>query len=74
MTGFEWDVDKAGGANSLLKFRTATDPTAQDESRSEAIAWLDSYNRDDVRATFAVRNFIRGLNLASVGTPQSADY
>jgi len=63
LAGFEWDVDKAGGANSLLKFRTATDPSASDKSRAEAIAWLDSYNRDDVRATFAVRNYIRGLNL-----------
>lgn len=64
LAGFEWAVDKAGGANSLLKFRTATDPSASDESRAEAIAWLDSYNRDDVRATFAVRNYIRNLNLA----------
>ena len=63
LAGFVWDVDKAGGANSLLKFRTATDLTASDESRAAAIAWLDSYNRDDVRATFAVRNYIRGLNL-----------
>jgi predicted RecB family nuclease len=64
LAGFEWDVDKAGGANSLLKFRIATDPSVSDESRAEAIAWLDSYNRDDVRATFAVRNYIRNLNLA----------
>ncbi len=64
LAGFEWDVDKAGGANSLLKFRIATDPSVSDESRAEAIAWLDSYNRDDVRATFAVRNYIRTLNLA----------
>lgn len=61
LAGFEWDVDKAGGANSLLKFRIATDPSTSDESRTEAIDWLDSYNRDDVRATFAVRNYIRGL-------------
>lgn len=63
LAGFEWDVDKAGGANSLLKFRTATDSAADLNARDEAIAWLDSYNRDDVRATFAVRNYIRSLNL-----------
>jgi uncharacterized protein len=74
LAGFEWDVDKAGGANSLLKFRTATDPDADPQARDQAIAWLDSYNRDDVRATFAVRNFIRGLNLDSLGTQQSVGY
>ena len=63
LAGFEWDVDKAGGANSLLKFRTATDTNADPQARDEAIAWLDSYNRDDVRATFAVREFIRALPL-----------
>ena len=63
LAGFEWDVDKAGGANSLLKFRTASDPDADPKARGEAIAWLDSYNRDDVRATFAVREYMRGLPL-----------
>ena len=63
LAGFEWDVDKAGGANSLLKFRTATDPNAAPQARDEAIDWLDSYNRDDVRATFAVREYMRGLKL-----------
>ena len=71
LAGFEWGVDKAGGANSLLKFRTATDSAADPKARDEAIAWLDSYNRDDVRATFAVRNYIRGLNLVSKILPQS---
>ena len=63
LAGFEWGVDKAGGANSLLKFRTATDSAADPKVRDEAIAWLDSYNRDDVRATFAVRGYIRSLAL-----------
>lgn len=61
LAGFEWEVDKAGGANSLLKFRSASDPMAPAKLREEAIAWLDSYNRDDVRATFAVRAYIRGI-------------
>ena len=63
LAGFEWEVDKAGGANSLLKFRTATDESADPVAREDAIAWLDSYNRDDVRATFAVRSYIRSLVL-----------
>lgn len=60
LAGFEWEVGKAGGANSLLKYKQATNGKDQAE-RDEAIAWLDSYNRDDVRATFAVRNYIRTL-------------
>ena len=62
LPGFEWSVDKAGGANSLRKYKQATTAKSQ-EKEDEAIAWLDSYNRDDVRATFAVRNYIRGLSL-----------
>lgn len=61
LAGFEWEVDKAGGANSLLKFRSASDPLAPANVREEAVAWLDSYNRDDVRATFAVRAYIRDI-------------
>jgi uncharacterized protein len=60
---FEWSVAMAGGANSLFKYKLAIDPKADPADREEAIAWLDSYNRDDVRATFAVRNYIRKLAL-----------
>jgi len=59
--GFEWSVEMAGGASSLFKYNLAIDPKADPADREEAIAWLDSYNRDDVRATFAVRNYIRSL-------------
>jgi len=58
---FEWSVAMAGGANSLFKYKLAIDSKAKSADREEAIAWLDSYNRDDVRATFAVRNYIRSL-------------
>jgi predicted RecB family nuclease len=61
LVNFEWSVDKAGGANSLLKYRDAINPNLDQNLRDDAIAWLDSYNRDDVRATFAVRDYIRGL-------------
>jgi predicted RecB family nuclease len=60
---FEWSVAMAGGANSLFKYKLAIDSKAEPAEREEAIAWLDSYNRDDVRATFAVRNYIRKLAL-----------
>ena len=59
---FSWEVEMAGGANSLLKYKTAIDKSLDQATRDEAIQWLDSYNRDDVRATFAVRNYLRGLS------------
>ena len=61
--GFGWTVKDPGGAGSLLKYRDAINPALDQSTRDAAIAWLDSYNRDDVRATFAVRNYIRTLNL-----------
>ena len=58
---FEWSVTDPGGANSLLKYKMAIDKKASQRDREEAIAWLKSYNEDDVRATFAVRNYVRKL-------------
>ena len=37
--------------------------TKSDINSKEAIEWLRGYNLDDIRATFAVRAFIRGLAL-----------
>ena len=59
---FEWKVDMAGGANSLFKYRDAVDERSEASVREAAIEWLDSYNRDDVRATLAVRNYMRTLS------------
>ncbi len=59
---FEWKVDAAGGANSLFKYRDAINQSLSQSERDAAIEWLDLYNRDDVRATFAVREFLRSLS------------
>jgi predicted RecB family nuclease len=59
---FSWSVDMAGGANSLFKYKDAINKNLDKSEREAAIAWLDSYNRDDVRATFAVRNYMRSLS------------
>lgn len=58
---FEWSVSMAGGASSLFKYRTAIDESLDQSVRDEAINWLEAYNRDDVKATFAVRNYIRNF-------------
>lgn len=60
LAGFEWDVDDPGGAGSLLKYREVLEAKS-DSERQAAIDWLYSYNLDDVRATFAVREYLRGL-------------
>ena len=59
--GFEWSVSDPGGANSLLKYKKAIGENSTLVERGEAIEWLKSYNEDDVRATFAVRNYLREL-------------
>ena len=61
---FEWSVEMAGGANSLIKYKAAINKELDDATRQQAREWLDSYNRDDVKATFAVRNYLRELRLA----------
>ena len=61
LSGFSWYADDAGGANSLLKYKeaTGTDALVADAARE----WLRNYNVDDVRATMALRNWLRTLNL-----------
>lgn len=61
LANFEWSVEMADGANSLFKYRDAINEKLDQSARDQAISWLDAYNRDDVRATFAVRDYIRSL-------------
>jgi predicted RecB family nuclease len=52
LAGFQWEVDDAGGGESMIKHDLATrgDKAAQD--------WLLAYNRGDVEATVAVRDWM----------------
>ena len=59
--GFNWAVQDPGGAVSLLKYKDAVDPNKSPSEQQESIDWLYSYNLDDVRATFAVRDYLRNL-------------
>jgi predicted RecB family nuclease len=58
---FKWRVDDAGGGNSIVYYQKASSPTSIESEQKEAVAWLRSYNEDDVRATFAVRSYLRNL-------------
>ena len=58
---FKWRVDDAGGGNSIVYFQRASSPASTESEQKEAIAWLRLYNEDDVRATMALRKFLRKL-------------
>lgn len=58
---FEWRVDDPSGAGSLLKYREAINQSLSDEERKANQDWLISYNIDDVKATFSVREYLRSL-------------
>jgi uncharacterized protein len=61
VAGFAWKAQDAGGAMSLLKYKAATATDVDAGIKNEAIQWLYEYNLDDIRATFAVRDYIRTI-------------
>ena len=63
LAGFKWQVSDPGGAESLLKYRDAIDDRRSPAEREESQEWLRSYNIDDVKATFAVREYLRALTV-----------
>ncbi len=63
LAGFKWQVSDPGGAESLLKYRDAIDEGRSPADRKESQEWLRSYNIDDVKATFAVREYLRTLTV-----------
>ncbi len=58
---FQWSVQDPGGGMSLVKYKLAINPETEKSVKEEVIDWLYRYNLDDVRATFAVREYIRSI-------------
>jgi predicted RecB family nuclease len=62
---FAWDVDDPGGAESMLRYDTAADPHAPESANARQ--WLLDYNRNDVEATAALRQWLE--HTASTSPP-----
>ena len=68
LAGFTWDVDDPGGAGSMLRYDEAVGAEAPEE-RERAQEWLLEYNRGDVEATLAIRDWIETASIPSVASP-----
>lgn len=58
LAGFAWRDDDPGGAQSMLWYARAIDPSTEAAEREALVARLLAYNEDDVRATAAVREWL----------------
>ena len=65
-SGFSWRDDNPGGLNSQSWFADAVHAESE-TTRAELTQRVLDYNEDDVRATYALRQWLRD------GAPQSAD-
>ena len=54
LAGFTWSVPDASGAGSIVRYDAAVG------GRAEAKEWLLDYNRCDVEATRALRDWLDG--------------
>ena len=70
LAGFSWPVDEPGGGISMVYHATMVDPATPPEAREQIRDWLLDYNRGDVEATLAIREWLEaeGGRLPAVPT------
>ncbi len=57
LAGFHWEVDDPGGGLSMLQYDAAVG-AKKGSDREAARSWLLTYNRGDVEATLAIREWL----------------
>lgn len=58
LTGFAWRDTAAGGEQAIVWWQHATDPSTPETERASWQQRLLTYNEDDVKATWHVRNWL----------------
>ena len=65
LAGFAWSVNDPGGAGSMLRYDQALGAGSSRE-RQDARDWLLRYNRYDVEATRAIRDWMEEATIPSI--------
>ncbi|MGA8724681.1 MAG: ribonuclease H-like domain-containing protein [Acidimicrobiales bacterium] len=75
LTGFAWSVDDPGGGISMVRYDIAA-ASIDSKERQEARDWLLTYNRGDVEATLAIRDWLESAaeDLPSIAILRASDF
>jgi predicted RecB family nuclease len=64
LADFRWASDEAGGEEAIVRYDTAS---GSGPEAADAQEWLHEYNRNDVEATLAIRDWLEDVELPSIG-------
>jgi len=63
LVGFSWQVDDAGGAESMMRYDMAV---GGGDDTADARQWLLTYNQGDVQATAAIRRWLESADVPGI--------